>query len=99
MKPRYAPGYNRNGREEFIGYANDLDVYLEHEPHGAHVDYVLVVGPDERKIYNSIGDAVFNYDAFTIEDGVLQEEGTRDIHITPHDMCLIYQLLAEHDVI
>lgn len=99
MKPRHDPGYEKNGREELIGYANDIDVYWEPIPDHDFTGYVLIVGPEERKVYNTIGDSVFNYDVFTIEDGVLQEEGTRDLHITPYDMCLIYHLLAEHGVI
>lgn len=99
MKPRHEPGYEKNGKEKFLGHANDLDVYWEPMQYQTFDGYVLIVGPEERKIYNSIGDSVFNYDAYVLKDGVIQEEGPCDLHITPYDMCLIYQLLTEHDVI
>lgn len=74
----------------FLRYANDLDVWFEHEK--SRID---VVGPKSRVLPNS----EFNFDSFLLEDGVLApSDRNGDLHIDVHDMCLIYALCVEHGV-
>lgn len=93
MKKRWTPDYRKDPNDVFLGYANDLDVWLDSE------GLVVVVGPKERKL--NAGD--MNYDAFDIVGNrlMIQEEYTHpdlgvDLHIDLHDMCLIYALCTEH---
>jgi len=74
----------------FLGYANDLDVWLREEK-----DRIIVVGPEEKRIYPD--DEDFNYDAFdAVDDNLVMSEERVDLHIDVHDMCLIYALCVEH---
>jgi hypothetical protein len=76
---------------KFLGYANDLDVWLL-----PIKSRLLVVGPMSKR---TAPDSDHNYDAFDIEDGVLVLlDEPIDLYIDVHDMCLIYALCAEHGV-
>ena len=78
----------------FLGYANDLDVWLIHVK-----DRIIVVGPEEKRVKKDVDLDDYNYDAFDIEDGVLVMLDERvDLNIDVHDMCLIYALCVEHGV-
>ena len=93
MKPRYAADWIETG-EYFAGYANELDVWVEF-PNGrneAPRPIVLVVGPTQLVV----GDA--NYDCYEVEDGVLVFRDSHDVHTTPYDMALIYQIATQEGV-
>ena len=80
---------------KFLGYANDLDVWLLE-----HKNRLVVVGPEERRIKKDVDLDDYNYDAFDVVDGVLVMLDERvDLNIDVHDMCLIYALCVEHGLI
>jgi hypothetical protein len=92
-EPRWTPSVDLIGSPSatFLGYANDLDVWFEHEK--KRID---VVGPKSRVLPNG----GFNFDSFLLEYGVLAPlDRNGDIHIDVHDMCLIYALCVEKGVL
>jgi hypothetical protein len=95
MEQRYGVKWAATG-ERFVGYANDLDVWVEF-PNGrnsfAH-PIILVVGPPELR---KDGGGAY-YDVYEACDGVLEYQDTQDLIITPHDMCLIYQIAHEQGI-
>lgn len=91
MEPRWGirDATYEDNELKFLGYANDLDVWLILPRH-----ILLVVGPEEKRKEPS---SDFNFDSFDIGDGVLVIRGEYiDLHIDLHDMCLIYALCTEH---
>lgn len=93
MKPRYKVRWSSTG-EYFAGYANELDVWVEF-PTGKNelsIPIVLVVGPEHLVV------GYTNYDAFEVENGGLALRRSNDVHTTPHDMALIYQIVTQEGV-
>jgi hypothetical protein len=89
MEPRWKPSYTVGSKDKFLGYANDLDVWLESGG-------LVVVGPTERKVNE---DNDMNYDSFNVVGNRLVMQGCPvDLHIDVHDMCLIYALCTEHGI-
>jgi len=91
-KPRWdaTNGMTDDTENIFLGYANDLDVWLRND-----IGRIIVVGPKEKRIYPD--DENFNYDAFdTVDDNLVMLEERVDLHIDVHDMCLIYALCTKH---
>jgi hypothetical protein len=94
-KPRWKPssGMTADSVTIFMGYANDLDVWLLDDK-----DRIIVVGPDEKRIY--LDDEDFNFDAFdAVDDNLVMLDERVDLHIDVHDMCLIYALCVEHGLL
>jgi hypothetical protein len=94
MKPRYEADWIETG-EYFAGYANELDVWVEF-PNGrneAPRPIVLVVAPEHLVIGTS------DYDCYEVEDGVLVFRDSHDVHTTPYDMALIYQIATQEGVL
>jgi hypothetical protein len=93
MKPRYETDWMETG-EYFAGYANELDVWVEF-PNGRNdfsIPIVLVVGPEHLVIGHA------PYDVFEVENGGLALRDSNDVHTTPHDMALIYQIATQEGV-
>jgi hypothetical protein len=88
LKPRHDPTWDANGKEKFIGYAGDLDIYFEH---GAD-DPVLVVRSREVRH----GYSHHNFDQYGFNNGVLEVVGPPDVRVELHELCEIYQLLEHH---
>lgn len=96
LKPRWEPSYSAydGDEDEFLGYAGELDVWLNMTTGKGPV--IAVVGPDSRKIN---AHSMHNFDTFNVEDGNLTtREDMNDLHIDVHDMCLIYAVCVENDV-
>ena len=89
-KPRYVPSYGRMEDDTFLGYADELDVWVGVGPN----TIITAVGPEHRQLPLS----VHNFDGFDIIEGNLKmyDNQRKDLHIDLHDMCLIYALCAEH---
>lgn len=82
--------------DEFLGYANELDVWLDMVDNQGKG--VVIIGPDSKLLKPASGGAC-NFDVFTISgDTLTPYSQPRDVHIDPHDMCLIYALCVEHGV-
>lgn len=95
MEQRYRVNWAATG-ERFVGYANDLDVWVEF-PNGRNSfanPIVLVVGPKE--LVKDDANAI--YDVYEPREGALEHRDTQDIITTPHDMCLIYQIAHEQGI-
>lgn len=89
MKPRYKPMWGKITQEHMLGYAGELDVWIDRQ---ADEPYVFVVGPEHRKLLATN----FNFDGHPItETGV--EWTPTDVHIELHEMCRIIELLQEDD--
>lgn len=89
-KPRYRPSYGHTKDDTFLGYADELDVWVGFEPD----TIITAVGPNHRRCPLS----AHNFDGFEIIEGNLKmyDDQHKDLHIDLHDMCLIYALCAEH---
>ena len=97
MEPRYKVNWTTSG-EKFVGYANDLDVWVEF-PNGRNSfthPIILVVGPPELVKDDAIADT--NYDIYEPHGGALEHRDSQDLIITPHDLCLIYQIAHEQGI-
>ena len=94
MKPRYNIHWTESG-EYFAGYANELDVWVEfpNDRNDFSIPIVLVAAP-EHLVIGTIG-----YDVFEVENGGLALRDGNDVHITPHDMALIYQIATQEGVL
>ena len=94
MKPRYEVGWVESG-EYFAGYANELDVWVEfpNDRNEFSMALVLVVAPEHLVIGTS------DYDCYEVEDGVLVFRDSNDVHTTPYDMVLIYQIATQEGVL
>lgn len=93
MKPRYKVNWTESG-EYFAGYANELDVWVEF-PNGRNefsIPIVLAVAPEHLVIGNT------PYDVFEVKNGGLALRDSNDVHTTPHDMALIYQIATQEGV-
>jgi hypothetical protein len=98
MEQRYRVNWTSTG-ERFVGYANDLDVWVEF-PNGRNSfanPIVLVVGPKELVKYDAESNHT-NYDVYEPRDGALEYRESQDMITTPHDMCLIYQIAHEQGI-
>jgi hypothetical protein len=93
MNPRYNVNWSSTG-EYFVGYANELDVWVEfpNKRNCFDAPIVLVVGPKHLVVGHA------HYDVFYVEEGVLIYQQANDIHTTPHDMALIYQIATQEGV-
>ena len=101
MEPRYEPTYNHNNKEEFLGYAGELDVWTELE-----TDYVeggrwiIIVGPNDRKLLPQTG---HNFDVYPVENNKLSfrflESDNQDVHVELYEMCQVYELCVKHGYI
>ena len=97
-EPRHKPNYTRSNNEEFLGYAGELDVWLE--PYRDRDGYlVLLIGPQERLPNHP--DRHYNFDGYDVtEDGQLEMDvGPRDVHVELHEMCEVYRLCAARGIL
>jgi hypothetical protein len=99
LTPRHTPSWtpSSSGREEFLGYVGDFDIYYEDHDDDTHIVYV--VGPPERQIRSG---SPHNFDPYQIDGDTLRlhdEIGGQDLHLDLHDMCQLYQLAVEHGYI
>lgn len=97
LKYRWRPTYwpsDGTTTDEFLGYANELDVWLDMVDNQGKG--IAIIGPDS-KLLKGVG--ACNFDVFTISgDTLIPYSQPRDVHIDPYDMCLIYALCVEHGV-
>lgn len=95
LLPRWEPSYGPAALEGdiFLGYAGPFDIWFDPDGNDGE-PALLVVGPDSAKIDN----APYNYDTFYLMGGQLERDGTEDLHIDLHSLCLIYQLCEEHEL-
>lgn len=97
LKYRWRPMYWATSgvtTDEFLGYANELDVWLDMVDNQGKG--IAIIGPDSKLLK---GEGACNFDVFTISgDTLIPYSQPRDVHIDPHDMCLIYALCVEHGV-
>jgi hypothetical protein len=102
MQPRYEPTYNNNSREEFIGYAGDIDVWTERSDDYTNEkeQWVILVGPQERKLRYDVD---HNFDVYPVRGNVLSdtyiEQDGKDLHVELPEMCQVYQLCVERGYI
>lgn len=98
LKYRWRPTYwssDGTTTDEFLGYANELDVWLDMVDNQGRG--IAIIGPDSKLLK---GEGACNFDVFTISgDTLIPYPQPRDVHIDPHDMCLIYALCVEHGVL
>ena len=97
MKPRYEPTWEDTddeedyGNEVLIGHVGLLDVYYEDNFKNNGKEWLLIVGPPERKLL--VGPT--NFDVYIIEDRCRlapYEDAPMDLHIELAEMCEIYAL-------
>lgn len=95
MKPRYRPTWNDQGEEVFLGYAGEIDLYVEASPEDDMEWMVLIVGPPHRKRPQDGVFRSYNFDCYDLKDGraISQANEHVDIHVELAEMCEIYTLL------
>jgi len=96
VKPRHEPSWKEPevvGNEILIGHVGPLDVYYEDNYHNNEEEWILVVGPRERKLREPYVSTT-NFDIYVITDGhrLMPTALKPDIHIELAEMCEIYAL-------
>lgn len=90
MEPRYEPHWNETGREVLIGRVEDIDVYKERR----NEDVWMLLTVWQRQVGQD-----HNYDCYDVEDGALVPDEKIDRPLTPLQMCELYRLAHEQNLL
>lgn len=99
IEPRYNPTYNATGKEEFLGHAGELDVWIEDRGGDSRKDYlVLLIAPQER--LPNYPDRHYNFDGYEVtEGGLLENDEPMDVHVELQEMCEVYRLCVARGIL
>ena len=90
MEPRWTRSYPPDIGNNFIGYADEFDLYVTTRDNGQKV--IVVVASEDTY-------PMTNFDAFEAKHGALHPLMPVDLHVTPYHMCLIYAAAIEHGLL
>jgi hypothetical protein len=104
MRRRWKPSWvedDRSANEVLIGRVGLFDVYYEYDYEGSGQHWIMLVGPDPKKL-DPISKC--NFDVYVIENRSSLEpyehiHGRQDLHIELAEMCEIYRLCVERGYI
>lgn len=98
-EPRHNPNYKVTNNEEFLGYAGELDVWIEDRSRDESKDYlVLLIAPQER--LPNYPDRYYNFDGYEVtEDGRLESQEPTDVHVELQEMCEVYRLCVARGIL
>jgi hypothetical protein len=90
LEPRCVPSWADDGDERLIAHIGPLDVYYEYNYNGNGREWLIVVGPPERRLDESTD---HNFDIYDMQGNNIEPYGSKhDVHIELHEMCEIYAL-------